>query len=153
MAIDLLGNGAPLALDLIVVALTVLLPVLAASIVAIRRGQRRLHRSLQIAITVALVVSLLLFEFQIRNLGGWRESIADRNLSESQLSAITAMLIVHLIFSVTTPAFWLAALISSTKAWTGRRPQVHHWLGRLAALDLVLTAITGWVWYAMAYVN
>lgn len=147
-----LGTGAPLAVDLIVVGLSVVLPILFVSIALVRRGERAKHRAIQVAITASLALALIFFEIQVRSAGGWREMIADRGHSDSRITLIGVLLGVHLIFAVSTPLLWVAALMTSGKAWSGQRPRRHRLVARLAAGDLVLTALTGWLWYAVAFV-
>ena len=153
MMTGFLGTGAPLAIDLIVVGLTIILPVLCYSIATVRAGQHGRHRSLQIAITVVLALALIFFEWQVRALGGWRSMIAYRALSPSATSLIGWTLAVHLVFSITTPMLWVAALMTSGRAWTGQQPRRHRFVARLAAADLILTAVTGWLWYYLAFVR
>ena len=148
-----LGFGAPFALDFIIVALACVLPVLLASILAIRSGHQKAHRSLQIALTTALTLVLILFEWQIRSLGGWREIVAYRKFTNEETAVVGGTLAVHLVFSVTTPLLWIAALVTSSAAWEGLRKRRHHWLGRLAAADLLMTTLTGWLWYWVAFVR
>ena len=148
-----LGTGAPLAFDLIVVLLAILLPILALSILTARSGRKLLHRNLQIASTLALGVTVLFFEFEIRRGGGWKTMLASQNLTPGELQNVGRMLLVHLIFATTTPALWTAAIVTSSEAWTGERPARHRIIGRLAAADLTLTALTGWTWYYLAFLR
>lgn len=140
-----LGTGAPLVVDVIVVALAAALPLLLASIVAASRGHTRLHKTIQISLSVILALALIAFEIQISQ-AGWKEMAGfDARTSDDQ-HHLTIALGVHLIFAISTPPLWIAALAATN------RGRAHRVLGRLAAADLTMTAITGWYWYYTAFI-
>jgi uncharacterized membrane protein YozB (DUF420 family) len=66
-------------------------------------------------------------------------------------------LYVHLVFSISTACLWVyvvAAALRNIPLPPGPSPysRRHIFWARLAAIDLALTAITGWVFYWLAFV-
>ena len=64
---------------------------------------------------------------------------------------------IHLVFATTTLALWLLIIVRALKHFPSPpRPNQHsrfhaRW-GMIAAIDMVLTAVTGWVFYFLAFV-
>jgi putative membrane protein len=154
-----LGTRASFGMDLVLVGLIALLPVLAVSILAVRRGRYALHRRLQLFIVGALALALVIFEIDVRLLSDWRERARADWLPGGNPwwpSAVLGSLAVHLVFAVTT--FLLLTLVTWEALTRFPRPIApgthgprHRRLARLAALDLALTAITGGIFYWLAF--
>jgi hypothetical protein len=67
-------------------------------------------------------------------------------------------LYVHLFFAVTTVVLWPAVIFLALRSFPNPpRPalhsRIHVLLARLAAVDMMLTAVTGWVFYWLAFVG
>jgi len=155
-----LGTRASFGMDLVLVGLIALLPVLAVSILAVRRRHYILHRRLQLFIVAALASALVVFEIDVRLLSDWRVRARAEWLPEGNPwwpAGVGTALAVHLVFAVSS--FVLLAWVT-WEAWTrfprppspGTHGPRHRRLARLAAIDLVLTAITGGVFYWLAFV-
>ena len=121
------------------------------------RRRYQLHKWTQITLGIILLIVVILFEIDIR-LHGWEDRAAGTNWRASGLQAVFTALYVHLIFAVSTVILWPMTI------WTGRqnfanppRPgphsRIHVPLARTAAADMVLTAITGWIFYWLAFVR
>ena len=141
-----LGTDAPLVLDLIVVVLALAIPLLVFSIGAASRGAHRVHKAIQITLTVVLAIALIGFELQVQQ-SGWEEMTNFAAQPPSRQNHLTFALGVHLLFAISTPFLWIAAMSATD------RGRSHRVLGRLAAADLCLTALTGWYWYYVAFVS
>jgi uncharacterized membrane protein YwzB len=157
-----LGNGASLMLDVVVVALVLVVPVLAWSLyeVKVRRNFQR-HKLLQMTLGIVLLAAVLAFEVDMRLQGGW-EQIINRDpesprLLPEQLAAVKRVLMIHLIFAVSTPFLWAATMILAVRRFAqppvpGEHSQLHKTLGWLSVLDLTATSVTGLWFYYVAFV-
>mgnify|MGYP000374449440 CR=1 FL=1 len=156
-----LGYKASLMLDVVVVALVLVVPLLAASLYAVKvRRQYVLHRNLQVLLGVVLLAAVAAFEVDLHVVqGGWEKVVAKRSppLSDAQLARVKTLLRVHLIFAVSTPFLWVATLGLAFQHMP-RPPQPcahsrwHQRLGWLSTVDLVLTSLTGLIFYYSAFV-
>jgi uncharacterized membrane protein YozB (DUF420 family) len=152
-----LGTRASFLLDVVCLAMVVVVAVLTWSIRQVRRHRRyQLHKRVQLTLAAVLMVVLVAFEVDIR-LHGWQERAAGQLGGQASTAALTA-LTIHLFFAVTTVVLWIVVI---THAWrrfpSPPEPNAHsnfhrRW-ARLAAWDMVLTALTGWVFYVLAFVK
>ena len=157
-----LGNGASLMLDVVVVALVLVVPVLAWSLyeVKVRKNFQR-HKLLQMILGIVLLAAVLAFEVDMRLQGGWeqiinRDAAAPRLLPE-QMAAVKRVLVIHLVFAVSTPFLWAATTILAVRRFAeppvpGQHSRLHKTLGWLSVADLVATSVTGLWFYYMAFV-
>lgn len=151
-----LGTRATFLLDVVCLAMVVVVAVLFWSIRQVRRHRRyRLHKRVQLTLAVVLGVVLVAFEVDIR-LHGWQERAAGHLGGQASTAALTA-LTIHLFFAVTTVVLWIVVITLALRQFPSPpEPSAHsnfhrRW-ARLAAWDMVLTALTGWVFYVMAFV-
>ncbi|MFM9025866.1 MAG: cytochrome b6-f complex subunit PetN [Planctomycetaceae bacterium] len=149
-----LGTRASLGMDVVLVGLVALLPVLAWSIALVRRGRYAAHKSLQLFIVAALAAAILVFEIDIRLVSDWKPRAA---ASPWWPGGVLAALGIHLVFAVTTFGLWVwvvweaLARFPVPPAPAAHGPR-HRRLARLAAIDLACTAVTGLVFYWLAFV-
>lgn len=131
--------------------------VLAWSIFQVKIRRRfELHKWTQIALGSILLVVIILFEVDIR-LHGWEDRAAGK-IGGHPSSIVVAALYVHLIFAVSTVILWpitigLALTNFSNPPAPGPHSRIHIPLARTAAADMLLTAITGWIFYWLAFVR
>lgn len=149
-------------LDVVVVALVLVVPVLAWSLfeVKVRRNFQR-HKLLQMTLGIVLLAAVLAFEVDMRLQGGW-EQIINRDpesprLLPEQLAAVKRVLMIHLVFAVSTPFLWAATTILAIRRFAhpplpGEHSQLHKILGWLSVLDLTATSVTGLWFYYVAFV-
>ena len=151
-----LGTRATLVLDLLVTAMLVVVLVLGWSIYQVRYRRRfLLHKRTQITLGAVLLVVIILFEVDVR-LHGW-ESRAAGEIDGAASAAVWYALYVHLVFAVTTVVLWPLVIFLALRNFPNPpRPalhsRIHVPLARAAAVDMVLTAVTGWVFYWLAFV-
>jgi putative membrane protein len=147
-------------LDVVFVAMFVVVPLLAASVYLVKyRRQYGLHKKLQLAMAAVLFVAVLLFEVDIR-VNGWEQRAAPSPYfdPEHKWSCPAGLaLLVHLSFAVPTLALWTIVVIQALRKFSRPpAPGVHsRWHARwatLGAVGMALTAITGWVFYWLAFV-
>jgi len=149
-----LGSRGSLGMDVVVVGLVALLPVLAWSIAAVRQGRYRLHKRLQLVIVAALAVAIVFFEIDIRFLSDWRERARP---SAWWPGGVLWALGIHLVFAVSTFVLWVwvvweALLRFPIPPVPGSHGPRHRRMAWLAAIDLALTALTGGIFYWLAFV-
>src|SRR5262245_49908966 len=152
-----LGTRAPLMVDVVFVAMFAVVAVLAWSVFEVKvRRRYALHKWTQITLGAILLVAVILFEIDIR-LHGWEERAANTIGGRPAQTVYTA-LYIHLVFAVSSVILWpitigLALANFSNPPAPGPHSRIHIPLARTAAADMVLTALTGWVFYWLAFVR
>ena len=150
-----LGSRASVGMDVVVVGLIALLPVLAWSIHLVRhRRDYAAHRRLQVFIAAALFAAIVIFEIDVRFLSDWKVRAAP---SPWWPGGVLAALGVHLVFAISSLVLWVWVLWEAMTRFPnppapGSHGPRHRLMARLAAADLVLTAVTGTIFYLLAFV-
>ena len=156
-----LGFRTSFMLDFVVVALVLIVPVLVYSLIAVKVKQHYvLHRRLQLLLGVVLLVAVGLFEVDLQWVqGGWLNVVGKREvkLTEEQLTFVRQVLRIHLCFAVSTPLLWATTIgLALRRMPSPPQPcphsQLHKTLGWLSTIDIVLTSVTGLVFYYFAFV-
>lgn len=148
------GSRASLGMDVVLVGLLALLPVLAWSIAAVRAGRYGLHKRLQLFIVAALALAIVVFELDIRIFSDWRERARP---SPFWPAGVLWALGIHLVFAITTFVLWTWVVWEALTRFSvppvpGTHGPRHRRMARLAALDLAATAVTGTIFYWLAFV-
>jgi uncharacterized membrane protein YozB (DUF420 family) len=161
-----LGTRGSLMLDVVVVAMLLIVPLLALSVYRVKFGREyALHKKLQLTMAGVLFVAVLLFELDIR-LNGWETRAAGLpglpgspyfNLDRKWSCPAGIALIVHLCFAVPTLLLWILVVVQALRKFSrpplpGPHSRWHARWGMTAAIGMLLTAVTGWVFYWMAFV-
>jgi uncharacterized membrane protein YozB (DUF420 family) len=161
-----LGTRGSLMLDVVFLTMFVIVPLLAASVYLVKYRRRyALHKKLQLAMAAVLLIAVLLFELDIR-FNGWEERAAGIPSGSGSPYFDPAnkwgcpagiSLIVHLSFAVPTLLLWILVVVQALRKFSrppapGSHSQWHARWGMLAAGGMVLTAITGWFFYWLAFV-
>lgn len=150
-----LGSRASLGMDVVLVGLFATLPLLAWSVHLVRnRRDYAGHKRMQLAIVAALVAAIVVFEIDIRLLSDWKVRAAP---SPYWPGGVLASLGIHLVFAVSTLVLWAWVVWEAWKRFPdppapGDHGPRHRFMARFAALDLILTAVTGTVFYWLAFV-
>ena len=150
-----LGSRASLGMDVVLVGLLALLPILAWSIAAVRAGRYQLHKRLQVFIVAALATAIVVFEIDIRLFSDWKARALP---SPWYPAGVFWSLGIHLVFAVSSFVLWTwvvwEALLRFPKPPSpGSHGPRHRRMARLAALDLLATAVTGLIFYWLAFVS
>ena len=142
-------------LDFVAVAMLAVLVALTISICLARARKFRIHRVIQLVTAGVLLFALLAFEIDIRFFSPWRELAKPSPFYES--GWVDWTLVIHLVFAIPTPVAWIIVIVMAHRKFrTGfdqdRFNRIHRISGRFAAGLMVMTAITGWVFYYIAFV-
>ena len=150
-----LGTRASLMLDLVVLAMVVVVPVLGWSVYLVRVKRNYLwHRRIQTTLGVTLAVAVAAFEVEMR-WHGWVHLAQPSPYYQSGL--VGWILALHLLVAVATTVLWVLVLV---RAWRhfpnppapGTHSRWHRRWAWAATWGMVLTAVTGWVFYYVAFV-
>jgi uncharacterized membrane protein YozB (DUF420 family) len=155
-----LGTRATFMLDVVVVAMLIILPLLGWSVLQVRRSRRYVrHRRMQLSLAVALLIAVTAFELDMR-LHGWQHLAAESPYfgGDGEWGLVYPSLIVHLVFAVTTVLLWIYVIVTALLRFAnppapGDHSRSHIFWGRLAAWDMVFTAVTGWIFYWLAFMR
>ncbi len=174
-----LGTRASIMLDVVFLAMFAILPVLGWSIWQVRVERRFvLHRRAQLALGAILLVAVTLFEIDMRFVSGWRERAQPSPYYEAVYDAdpvsqavccdllgmervpgwVFRSLAIHLLFAISTTLLWVVVIARALRKFSspptpGVHSASHRLLGWIATWDMVLTAITGWIFYWLAFVT
>ncbi|MCA9246957.1 MAG: DUF420 domain-containing protein [Planctomycetales bacterium] len=141
-------------LDVVFLAMFAVIPVMGWSIYLVKYRQRyQLHKRIQLTLAAILLAAVTLFEIDIR-LYGWEHLAAPDG---EVANRVYVALYVHLVFAITTLVFWIVAIGHAWRSFPAvpapnEHSPRHRLLGKLAAIDMTLTALTGWIFYVLAFV-
>jgi uncharacterized membrane protein YozB (DUF420 family) len=152
-----LHTRASLMLDVVFTAMFLVIPVLGWSVWLVKyRGAYELHKRIQLALVGVLAVTVFLFELDMR-VHGWRERAEPSPYyGDGAWSLVCWSLYIHLAFAVSTAVLWTLVTARALRNFEDPpRPNSHsvwhrRW-GQLAAIDMLLTAVTGWIFYWLAF--
>ncbi|WP_425398368.1 DUF420 domain-containing protein [Aeoliella sp.] len=156
-----LGTRASLMLDVVFVAMFAVIPVMGVSIAMARYKQRwQLHKTIQLTLATVLLVAVVAFEVDMQFVTDWElraEPSPYFTMDHKWSSPVGVSLLIHLFFAVPTAFIWVYVVSGAVN----RFPQPptpsdysarHKLWGRIAAIEMTMTAITGWVFYYLAFV-
>jgi putative membrane protein len=154
------GSRATIMLDVVFVALFAVLPVMGWSIWLIKaRRNYRLHKKVQLALGIVLLIAVAAFEIDMQFISGWRPRAIPSPHYGDGTPAFWVMksLLVHLFFAVPTAVLWVYVIVAGLRNIPNPpRPcaysKTHKFWGWAAAIEMTMTAITGWVFYCLAFV-
>jgi len=155
-----LGSRGSFMLDVVFLAMFVVVPVLLTSIFLVRSKRNySLHKKLQLIMASVLLVAVLLFELDIR-LNGWEQRAGPSpffDAANKWTCPAGISLAIHLAFAVPTLLLWIVVVVRALRNFShppqpGRHSRWHARWGWIAAAGMVLTAVTGWIFYGLAFV-
>jgi putative membrane protein len=161
MSQGFLGYHATFMLDVVVCALVLLVPALAASIYLVKfRRQYAWHRRLQLTLAAILLLAVAGFEVDVQLVHhGWQNIVhgARPEMAAESLDFARKVLCVHLVFAISTPFLWMLTISLALSRFgnppfPSRHSPLHKWLGWSSAIDLALTSATGLLFYYFAFI-
>jgi len=155
-----LGTRGSLMLDVVFLAMFAVLPLLGFAIYLAKRRQYTLHKRLQLVVAGVLLVAVAAFEIDMQFLTEWEKRAEASPFFDPAAKwscPVGIALIVHLCFAVPTFLLWIIVTVQALRKFPtpplpGPHSRAHLRLSKPAALGLLLTAATGWVFYWMAFV-
>ena len=149
-----LGTRASFMLDVVFLAMFAVVPILGWSVWLVKyRRNYALHKRVQLTLGAVLLVTIILFEVDVR-INGWMHAA---EVSPYYPGTVLTVLYVHLFFAVTTTGLWIAVTARAVRRFPtppvpGLHSANHRFWGWAATIDMVLTAVTGSVFYYLAFV-
>jgi uncharacterized membrane protein YozB (DUF420 family) len=151
-----LGTRASLMLDVVFLAMFAVLPAMGWSIFLVRYRRNYLwHKRVQLALGAVLLVAVAAFEVDMQWLTNWR--LRAEPSPHYETGVVNYSLWIHLFFAVPTALVWIFVIVQGLrKIPNPPGPSLysaqHMFWGRIAALEMTMTAITGWIFYWLAFV-
>jgi uncharacterized membrane protein YozB (DUF420 family) len=152
----ILSTRATFMLDFVFLAMFAVLPLLATSIYLVKsRRQYAVHKKLQLTLATVLLVAVVAFEIDLQLITkNWRPLAQPSPFYAA--GWVDYSLWIHLAFAIPTPLLWLFVIVQALRQFPqppapGTYSRRHALWGWLAAAALTLTAVTGWVFYWMAF--
>jgi len=154
-----LGTRGSFMLDVVLLAMFAIVPLLGWSIYLVRVRQRHaLHKRIQIVLATVLFVAVAAFEVDMRFFTDWEQrAAASRFYHRGTWDGVWLSLTIHLLFAIPTLVLWVWVLVAALRHFPkppapGAHSRHHRCFGQLAAWGLLLTAMTGWLFYWVAFV-
>ena len=159
-----LGYPTTFMLDFVVCALALIVPVLVWSLWLVKFRRRYVaHKRLQITLGIVLLLAVTAFEVDVQMVhGGWENIVAQQQLSPealaTKITSVRPWLLVHLVFAVTTPLFWIVTITLALRRFKnppapGTHSRLHKTLGWASTIDITLTSVTGLLFYYVAFMK
>jgi hypothetical protein len=150
-----LGTRASIMLDIVFMAMLAVVPVLLWSVWLVRwRRRYGLHKRVQVLLASVLLLAVALFEIDMRFVTSWA---ARAQPSPYFNSLVYPSLYVHLFFAVPTALIWVYVVVAALRKFSdppapGVHSRSHRFWGWVATIEMVMTAVTGWIFYWLAFV-
>lgn len=153
------GSRGSFMLDFVFAAMFGILLVMVASIYLVRVKKRyELHKKIQLILAAVLLIAVLGFEIDMRLFTDWEALAApSRYYHPERLNPVVISLAIHLCFAIPTPVLWAWVIYEGLRkfpspAAPGAHSRRHRFWGWMAAIGMLLTSITGWIFYVLAFV-
>ena len=154
-----LGTRASFMLDVVFLAMLLIVPVMLWSVFLVRyRRNYMLHKRIQLTTGLVLLIAVIAFEIDMRLYDWEPRAKASPFFKQGTWDTVWKFLIIHLVFAVPTPLIWLTVIVRALKRFphppmpiTGHSRSHRCW-GYIGVFGLLFTAITGWIFYYLAFV-
>lgn len=147
-------------LDVVFLAMFLIVAVMLFSIYLVRYLRKiELHRKIQIVLATVLAVAIIAFEIDVRFLTDWRKLAEASPFYEN--GTVDFWLWFHLLFAIPTPFVWIYVIVMAVRKFQsspggvgqfGDYAATHRLWGRIAAVLMIMTAVTGCAFYWIAFV-
>ena len=156
-----LGTRGSMMMDIVVLAMMAVVPLMAASIYLVKFRQKyELHKRIQVTLGLVLLIAVLAFEVDIQFISKWEQRAEPSphfNIEDEWTCTAGVSLIIHLLFAVPTLLLWVYVIVQALRKFpkpaAPNAYSVQHirW-AKPAAVGMMLTAVTGWTFYILAFV-
>lgn len=155
-----LGFETSLMLDVVFLAMFAVLPLLALSIYLVKQKKFALHKRINLVLGGVLLVAVLAFEIDMRFFTKWDVLAKDSPYFDEQhkwTSIAGLALLFHLCFAIPTLLLWIYVIVQALRKFPsppvpGGHSRAHSKTAWLAAGGMFMTAITGGIFYYLAFV-
>jgi len=129
------------------------------SIYRVRRWRDyQTHRRTQLSLGILLLVAVSIFELDIR-LHGWADRAAPSRFWRPGRwnDWVDYSLVLHLACAIPAALLWAWVIFQALRCFPnppkpGEHSGSHRIWGRLAGIEMILTSVTGWLFYWLAFV-
>jgi putative membrane protein len=157
-----LGTRGSLMLDVVFLAMFAVVPLLLFSVYLVRyRRLFQLHKWLQLGTGIVLLIAVTAFEVDMRFITReWALRAAPSpyfDVDNRWGCPVGISIIIHLLFAVPTLLLWIYVNVQAVRKFAAP-PQpnayshAHMLWGRAAGIGMLMTAVTGWIYYYLAFV-
>ena len=151
-------SRASLMLDVVFLAMMLVVPVLIWSILQVRARRFQLHKYTQLTLGSVLLLAVIAFEVDMRFFTDWEQlAKASPYYKEGTWDLVWISLTIHLCFAIPATLLWITVITLGLRNFPvppepGKHSPVHRKLGYSAAATMIGTAVTGWIFYILAFV-
>lgn len=155
------GSRGSLMLDVVFLAMFLVVPVLLTSVYLVKyRQQYKLHKQIQLVLGTVLLLAVGAFEIDMRFFTDWEALAAPSpffDAASKWTCPVGLSLIIHLSFAIPTLLVWIVVIVCALRNYPcppvpGPHSVWHRRWGMIATAGMVLTAVTGWIFYYLAFV-
>ena len=149
-----LGTRASIMLDVVFLAMFAVIPLMGVAIYLVKfRRLYTWHKRIQLALGVVLLLAITAFEVDMQFISGWRERARESPYFDNW---VFYSLYIHLVFAVSTALLWVFVIVQALRkipvpAGPSKYSGAHAFWGKLAAADMFMTSLTGWIFYGLAF--
>lgn len=142
-------------LDVVFLAMFAIVPLLAWSIYLVRyRRNYALHKRVQLTLGTVLLVAVTLFELDMQFVTDWEQGARSSPYYETWVKPV---LVIHLFFAIPTALLWVVVIVRALRRFhnppePGPHSREHIRWAWVTAIETLMTAVTGWVFYWLAFV-
>ena len=143
-------------LDLVAIGMLVVVAALMVSVYLVKvKRKYLLHKRIQLSLGILLLVVVTAFEIEMRFFVEWSDLAKASPFYESGI--VHWALGVHLCFAIPTPLLWIYVIFGALRRFDpipkpNKYSEHHRRFAWIAAIGMVLTAVTGWVFFVLAFV-
>ena len=155
-----LQTRASFMLDVVFLSLFAILPVMLLSIYLVKYHRKfHAHKRIQLILGGILLAAVTVFELEQR-IFGWEERAIPSpffNVQHKWTCWTGISLLVHLLCAIPCAVLWIYVIAMAWRRFPnpptpGDYSRSHIFWARLAAGSLIMTALTGWLFYWLAFV-
>ncbi len=143
-----LGTRGDLIVDIVMVASAALPFLLFIAIRFAKKERYDLHKWSQIILFTVVNLLVIALEMDIR-FGGLDKVIEQSRYYGS--NTLATIFVIHLFFAVSSTLLWLWLIIISVRRYPVHFRFPHKKYGLIVFADVIMTTITGWILYALAF--
>lgn len=156
-----LGTRGSVMLDIVFLAMFAVVPLLGFSVYVVKyRRAYDLHKKLQLVMGTVLLLAVAAFEIDMQFLTEWELRAVPSpyfDLNQKWTCPAGLSLLIHLMFAIPTFVLWIVVMVQALRLFAhppkpGKHSLSHMLWGKLATAGMVGTAVTGWVFYYLAFV-